>query len=373
MASIRKHGNRQQVRWRVGPDKFDTKSFPDTPEGRREAEAFKLRVEALTVVHGDAPSATAATPDDVMTLAKWWDRWEPGRPWSESSRSTHRLHWSKYIKPVFGAMPIDAIRKSHIEKFHRKLESKKLSPGYVESIHRTLSMALKGAMDDRLITENPARAATLRKVTKVDVEALDPKTLTALLDAIASVKPDLDVFARLISATGLRRAEAAGITWDRVDLDAGTILIDRQLDYAATKSAAVWGPTKNRVTRSVLLSERTVALLRVHRAAQSVVVLDGTGLVFTRPDGRWWPRSTLQLEWTRAEEKLAGDGVVLPATARGWHALRHTFGSRLLEARVPPAEAAEMMGHSIEELLRTYAHVTDRKAADARIRAAIDA
>jgi integrase len=51
--------------------------------------------------------------------------------------------------------------------------------------------------------------------------------------------------------------------------------------------------------------------------------------------------------------------------------LRHTTASRLLEAGVPPAEAAQLLGHTPETLLATYTHVVDRAAADARIRAAL--
>ena len=63
--------------------------------------------------------------------------------------------------------------------------------------------------------------------------ALDPATLTAFFAAVDETTPAFHVFARLIGATGLRRSEAAGLTWDRVDLDAGVVVVDRQMNYTA--------------------------------------------------------------------------------------------------------------------------------------------
>jgi integrase len=223
-----------------------------------------------------------------------------------------------------------------------------------------------------VVSRNVARSARLRRPPTATPVALDAATVAALLDAVASVAPGLETFGRLIAATGLRRSEAAGLTWDRVNLETGTLVVDRQLDYSAPTQPA-WCPTKTKMTRRVLLTSSTVEMLRAQRAAQPVADITGTGLVFTRANGKPWPRSTLGNAWRNAAALLADAGTPLPPEARGWHVLRHTVGSRLLEAGVPVAEAAEMLGHSPEVLLSTYAHVVDRRAADARLRAALDA
>lgn len=362
MASVRQHGNRWRVRWRNDTGRQVYESFPT------EAEAWEhaRKVEARTVLDGRAPDAV--DPDE-LTLARWWDRWEAGRDWRQSTRETHAVHWRRYIKPVFGHMALRRITTADVRQFHRKLEARKLAPRTVAAIHRTLSMVLQGAVEDELIARNPARTAKLRRPVTHAPVALDQKTVDELLAAIATTAPDLAVFGRLIAATGLRRAEAAGLTWDRVDLDAGVILIDRQLNFHAAVQPA-WSPTKTSTTRRVLLTAAMVDDLRAYRAARSVVELHG--LVFTQRDGSPWPRSTLQDAWRRAADILKAAGRPLPAGARGWHSLRHTVASRLLEAGVPPIEAAQLLGHSAEMLLSTYGHVVDRSAADARLRAALE-
>jgi integrase len=362
MASIHQHRNRWRVKWRDA----DGRQLVTSHATKAEAELAARKVEALTVVDGAPPTLTV--DPDTMTVAKWWARWEPGRPWAASSRATHRIHWRKYIAPVFGRLPLERVKTADVERWHRKLEARGLAPRTVAAIHRTLSMSLQGAVKDGFIPRNPAADARLPQPAKTPPVALDTTTVAALCDAITETTPELDAFARVIAATGLRRAEAAGLTWDRVDLEHEVLTVDRQLDYSARLPA--WCSPKTRRARRVLLTPATAALLRAHRAAQPVVAIKDA-LVFTRTDGKPWPSTTLERAWHRAADLLDEHGTPLPAGARGWHTLRHTVASRLLEAGVPVAEAAELLGHSPEMLLATYAHVTDRSAADARLRAAL--
>lgn len=45
------------------------------------------------------------------------------------------------------------------------------------------------------------------------------------------------------------------------------------------------------------------------------------------------------------------------SVVRGFHVLRHSFGSNLLRAGVPRDRIAEWMGHSTEEMIRLYQHL----------------
>jgi integrase len=362
VASVYKHGNRWRVRWRdeTGRQLYD--SFATKAEAEKAARA----IEARTVLDGRPPVVVSP---DALSLARWWDRWEPGRQWRPSTRATHAVHWNRYIEPVFGRVPIEQITSADVRKWHRRLEQKGLAPRTVSAVHRTMSMSLQGAVEDELIPRNPARAARLRRPTKTDPVALDPKTLAAFLGAVETTTPGLSSYARLLASTGLRRGEAVGLTWDRVDLETGELIVDRQLDYTAPTLPA-WCPTKTGDKRRVPLTADAVELLRAHKASQPVVAIKDA-LVFVRPNGTPWPRSTLADGWRRAADYLTKNGTPLPEGARGWHTLRHGVASRLLEAGVPPAEAAQLLGHSAETLLSTYTHVVDRTAADKRLRAAL--
>ena len=69
-------------------------------------------------------------------------------------------------------------------------------------------------------------------------------------------------------------------------------------------------------------------------------------------------------DYIRAAVKRAGlSGVT-------WHSLRHYHASTLWSAGVSPALVAERLGHDIQMLMRTYAHVI--RADDERVRAVVD-
>jgi integrase len=356
MASVQRHKSRYRVKWHV-----DGRAVYQSFATKSAAEDFARKVEARTVLDGRAPDIV---DPNALTVARWWERWAPGRPWRPSTRESRTGHYRRYIKPVFGNVPLDVITTADVNRFHRTLERRGLAPLTVSSVHRTLSMLLQAAVDDELLARNPARTARLPRPPKTPPVALDAPTTAVFLDAL---DPQLRIFAEFVHVTGTRRGEAAGLTWERVDLDNLMVTIDRQINYTATGFA----PTKTSETRRIPITETFAAKLRVHRMNQPVAVLDGTGFVFTQTDGRPWSRWRLTKAWVTTAEKLEKAGTPLPVGARGWHTLRHTTASKLLEAGVPVAEAAAMLGHSPEMLLRTYSHITDRAAADDRLRAAL--
>jgi integrase len=333
-------------------------SFPT----RREAEAFARQVEARTVIDGKPPEVDP----DALTLAQWWNRWEPGRSWSEGSRRQHTSRWSRWIKPVFGHVAIDAIRVVDVERFRATMEGEGLAPLSVRGVLATFGQLLQGAVDSEVIARNPVRLVKAQGGVASTPVALDAPTTAALLDAIAEIKPELETFARFIATTGVRRGEAIGLCWSQVDLSAGLVTIDRQSDKHGG-----FAPTKTKRSRTVPLTAGMVAMLREHKRSQ-VASITGDALVFPAPEGGQWWLSRLARVWRAAAASLADSATPVPAGAKGWHTLRHTVASRLLEAGVPPAEAAAMLGHTPDVLLRTYAHVTDRTSADDRLRAALD-
>src|SRR5438132_459725 len=94
MASVQQHKSRYRVKWRV-----DGQALYESFATKREAEDAARKIDARTVLDGAPPIAMGA---DTLTLARWWDRWEAGRAWRQSSRDTHASHYRRYIKPVFG-------------------------------------------------------------------------------------------------------------------------------------------------------------------------------------------------------------------------------------------------------------------------------
>jgi integrase len=365
MAYYRRRGNRWQLRWETPDGRETSQSFAT----EAEAKAAKKRVDATMTLTG-APPITARP--GVPTVAEWWDRWEPGQRWRPSTRATHDSHWRTSIRPAFGRMPIDAVTVDQLERWHRTLE-RRLAPGTVAANHRTFALALAGAERAGLLDRNPARLVRpLSRRPVATPEMLTDEALAELDRALADTEPRLRTFARVCALAGLRRGEAAGLTWDRVDLEHQRLTVDRQLDFTATRAAhtPIWSPTKTGEARQVPIPAPLAADLRAHRSEYGI----GAGqLVFTDRRNHPWNSTRLSAVWRDARDCLANTATPLPASARGWHSLRHGYASRLLTAGVPVAEVAAVLGHAdASTTLRTYAHMLDEAEAHARVRRVFD-
>jgi len=363
MAWVKQRGTSFQLRWR-GPDGRElTRTYP-TEEA---ALAAKKLLEAAETLDRVRP---ATVPGVQVTFSDWWRTWSPGQRWTPATRERHDRNVRRWVAPVFGRVPVDGIRAADVDRWHRTLERRGLAPKTIVLVHAALRQALEGAVRDGLIPSNPARFAKLSRAPRSPRVALTDHEADALAEAFAVKVPRLAAFYAVCLGAGLRRGEACGLTWDRVDLDRGTLTIDRQIAPQLPAGAVPsWVPTKSRKPRVVPIGAVLAAVLRDHRAAYGI----GAGhLVFTDSRGGPWSRSTLAESWHRAVDHAAGLGVGVPSAARGWHVLRHTYGSRLVAGGVPVTEAAAAIGDTPEVFLSTYAHVVDPAAAHDRIRAAVD-
>ena len=290
-----------------------------------------------------------------------------GREWARSTRQCQQSRWKTYINPVFGRVPIDRITTADIRKWHRKLEARGLAPRYIVAIHLCLSAVLQGAVEDELIVRNPGPAAKLRRTPKTLPVALDRDETAAFIDAVAATTPRLAPYARFVAATGLRRAEAAGVTWDRIDLDTGTLTVDRQLDYTAPVQPPAWCPTKTAKTRRVLLTDTTVATLREHRRPLGRPTL-GVGVHEQRS-----PVGQQSVSRRLAPRRRPSRRVGQSATGRCPRLARVAPHRRVTapRGRCPTRRSCRDARPHPAQLLTTYAHVVDRSAADALIRAVL--
>jgi len=106
----------------------------------------------------------------------------------------------------------------------------------------------------------------------------------ALLETVDAGTHRLAAYVVLSLLAGVRTEEVRAITWDEVDLTAGTVAVYR--------SVRVKGDTKTRKSRRVLkLPTRAVQALRAHHTRQAAERLAAGelwhehGLVFCRDDG----------------------------------------------------------------------------------------
>lgn len=316
--------------------------------------------------------------------------------------------------PGLAATPLRNLTVDALRSHFKTLSDSGLAFATVSRVHRTLRARLAFALAEGRIRFNPMADARIpvagrqKRVRRI----LTGEQVAALLSVCDESK--IGTFIATLIWTGVRPGEAAGLTWDSVDLEARTMHVRSSLvrtpPTADQKGSGVsWalGPTKTGTERVVPLPDALVAMLRRHRAQQAGAKLlagpeySNNELVFASDFGKPVHLDTMATRYfkpllRRAAVHLAGQASIsLPPPSRAiaygeavtayraledeavkatsfpmvsLYELRHLFGSRLSANGVPVKDIQNLMGHANAlTTLNSYIHTnleTQRKALD---------
>ena len=164
---------------------------------------------------------------------------------------------------------------------------------------------------------------------------------------------------------GLRINETYGLKWDHVDLEAGTILIDRQQQYQNSLIKLVPPKTRN-AKRTIYLCDNMKNHLKEKKeqmedAEQYAAVraqkqrfiedLDGSMISSTRlvnclPDGTIQTGQLYEVSFKRNQKRFGIDFK--------YHYLRHTYGTLMAEMNTPAHLLCSQMGHGNIHVTQLY-------------------
>ncbi|TVR25561.1 MAG: site-specific integrase [Ilumatobacter sp.] len=230
--------------------------------------------------------------------------------------------------------------------------------------HPVMRMVLRAALADAVeigeLRRSPAaRVGMPRAIAKTDrqrdAEAWTEEELQAFLATTTDHRwgPPL----RLCVLYGLRRSELLGLTWSAVDLKRKTVRIEQAL--IEVHGRPEWSDGKNaRSRRTFPLDASTARALKGHRTFQNEERLaagrdwNDFDLVVATRNGR--PVSPGNFDQTL--ERLVRAAGVRRLTS---HGLRHTAATHMVRHATDIGEiraAADILGHSPDMLMRTYAH-----------------
>jgi integrase len=102
-----------------------------------------------------------------------------------------------------------------------------LKASSVKYIHAVLHRGLAKAVELRLLSRNPVASADPPKVRQEEIEPLDSNQVRTFLNMVHGEK--IEALYILSLTTGLRMGESLGLRWADIDLEAGTLRVNRQL------------------------------------------------------------------------------------------------------------------------------------------------
>lgn len=289
--------------------------------------------------------------------------------------------WENHLKKRFGKHFVDEISAAEINDYLAELYYKDgLSFRYVESFLKMFYLIFGQAYSRNYLAVDIYNKLCVNKDTKIHMPKMKTEDDTYIVAFSREETALLDEYFKGTNAEtayllgrlcGLRINECFGLKWDHVDLAAGTILIDRQMQYQDGLIKLVPVKTRNG-NRTIYLcdklkvylqelaqrrSEDEIKLAAVRAQKQRFIDdLDGskissTELVNCLPNGTIQTVNSMKYPTREIKSKL---GIEFK-----YHYLRHTFGTRMAEMNTPEHLLCDQMGHgNINVTQRYYLAVT---------------
>lgn len=291
------------------------------------------------------------TPSNNMTLPEAVDLFfaERERTLKKSTVSRYRYVVRQYIQPQLGAAPLYTLTEQRVADFYRKLQEQGLSAKSTRDVGVLLRAILRKATKHGCFCTG--LNAELPVYKKRQVEIFTEPEILRLAHHIMD-EPNLTGLGVLLTLnSGLRLGELCALRWSDIDLYAGFLRVDREVQRLYEKGRTrlvVQQPKSESSLRRIPLPADMLSLLAAYRPknAGSVCLLTGSSDALE-------PR-TMQ---NRYRSLLERAGVPY----RNFHALRHTYATRCIEQNVDIKSVSEMLGHSdVRITLQTYVHVSLR-------------
>lgn len=262
--SIRERRGKFQVRWREDGERCSLSGFLTRFEAQDELERIQARVRlGQKGVEPKVAPAVLARPREFHKLLDEWVEYrvKHGKRMALEERSRWALHLAgplatQTLESVTPRWVRElAVRLVRPEVDDRAPDGSKKQPVSGPTAHRALTLLssfYSWAVDEDLVTTNPARVALRHKdVKKLLASKHDSKAqpyLKSWDDVMRLYRALAQPYgiAYLISArAGLRPGEVLGLQWGDVDLEACTLQVERQV------RSGKLGPTKSGKPRTV--------------------------------------------------------------------------------------------------------------------------
>lgn len=350
-----------EARYTAGYDPGTGKQIQRSITGKTQKEVTqKLKAVLSSLDKGDY------TAPCKMSVGEWLDKWSADYLGAVKPATVcaYKATINTHLKPGLGAVRLDALDTHIIQNLYNELVSpvkleRAVSPKTVKNIHGVLHKALQQAVLNGYIRVNPTDACVLPRIEKKQVKPLDEKQITTFLKAIHGHQFEMLFMVTLF--TGMREAEALGLTWDCVDFSKSTVTINKQLQMVRGGNGAYrLAPTKNSKIRTVTVAPFVLDTLRKVKQTQLEncmrygVMYENTDFVFTNSLGQHLKTHTVYKNFKTVVKKLGYDDA-------RFHDLRHSYAVASIKSGDDIKTVQENLGHATAAFtLDVYGHVTDQ-------------
>lgn len=327
-------GNRVQ-KWKGG---YKTKA---------EAESALREYKAKTELDIIIPSASE-------TVASYMDKWFNihSKTLQPNTINSYQRNIDRYIKPSLGKVKLKDLKPVMIQSFYFDLQNEVgLSPRSIKYVHNVLKTALKDAVRNRLISENPCEFVKTPKIHKYKAQLLDASQLQILFEALNNTKYEAEI--KLACLHGLRRGEVLGFRESDIDFEKHTMAITQQVtnvrlsteDPKSKKYYGIKSLKSESSYRTLELSDESERLIKrkmlfnEYQKKKLGDLYEDNGLLCCKEDGSILSPQSLNTGFKAILKKCG-----LPDMR--FHDLRHSYATLCIDLNVPIKVISDALGHS---------------------------
>ena len=322
-------GQQERVRRAVliGPVSEMTK-----PEAKRKLKQMIADMGIDTPAHLERATATVQTFEQK---ADWWES-NVSSLHKGSSQDSSRYILKKYLKPRFGAFPIDMVTEERVQEWIADLQSgrikscrgKQLAPKTIHNMWKVL----------KLVIGKPSRDWEIRlpEVSDEEQRYFTPEEVSKI---IAEADGFYKVFFHTAFATGARAGELLGLRVEDIDFKHNVIHIRRSTWHSQDTT-----PKTKAGLRKIDVDQTTIDLLKLHVGDRVA------GRIFQTRNGTALRNGNIVKQVLKPICKKVG---IRPG---GMHAFRHGRVSVLQQSGVPGDLIKSWVGHTSLKTTSIYTH-----------------
>lgn len=274
--------------------------------------------------------------------------------------------FKNHIIPEFGTTRIDKINLTQCQQAVNNWADK--IKGYKKIINYC-ELVFNHAIKLQVIKQSPLQHVSkpiIKQDTHLKQENFYDKDELQLFFQQLELDPSdkIKTFFRILAFTGMRKGEALALTWEDIDLENGTININKALTRGINE-LIIQSPKTRGSNRIIDIDNNTLQILQNWLVTQKeqLIVLgiqrqEKGQLVFQNGENKH-----IQPSSTRKWLNNIRQGTELKEITT--HGFRHTHASLLFEAGASIKQVQNRLGHSdIQTTMNVYTHVTKHAKQD---------
>ena len=328
--SVRKVRNTWWIDFRFEGQRHRKRSPINTMAGARDYESTLRR----RLVKGEPltpPKQKKVDRKKLKTFAwEWFELYvKNNNKYSEIIGKKYTLQ--THLLPHFGNLYLEDISSITIEEYKNKKDKTHLSRKTINNHLTVLRKCLRTAYEWELLDKLPQ--VKLFKTPPQKFDFFTEKESNKLLEQAEGMWYEMILVAL---KTGMRLGELIALDWSAIDFNVKTLTVR----YSIVKN--ILGSPKNNKERHIPLTNEVISVLNRRRKE--------SGFVFTYR-GKFLKKDYCRNTIARLCKEAGLRRI-------GWHMLRHSFASHLVQKNAPIKAIQELMGHADIQTTMRYAHLS---------------